>query len=55
MWFGFPSLSLNVYANTAIRISYDNSLTIDQVVDIFQPIFDEAVRALAKASTYIKD
>lgn len=47
--------TLEIYANTAIRISYDNSLTIDQVVDTFQPIFDEAVKALAKASTYIKD
>ena len=47
--------TLNIYANTAIRISYDSTLSINQIVEIFKPNFDEAVKNLAKASTYIKD
>ena len=47
--------TLNIYANTAIRISYDSTLTINKIVEIFKPSFDEAIKNLAKASTYIKD
>jgi len=46
---------LDTYANSAVRISYDSSLTINQIVEDFQPTFDEAVKNLAKASTYKKD
>lgn len=47
--------TLNIYANTAIRISYDSTLTINKIVEVFKPNFDEAIKNLAKASTYIKD
>lgn len=42
----------DLYANSAIRISYDTSLTIDQIVDVFKPKFDKAVKTLARASNY---
>lgn len=47
--------TLNIYANTAVRISYNSTLTINQIVEIFKPAFDSAIKNLAKASTYKKD
>lgn len=44
--------TLDIYANTAVRISYDTSLTINQIVDIFQPEFEEAIKNLARVSNY---
>ena len=45
---------LDEYANSAIRISYDNTLTIDKIVDKFIPAFDNALKLLVRASTYKK-
>lgn len=46
--------TLNVYANSAVRLSYDAKLTLDQIVDIFKPKFDLAIKSLARASTHKK-
>lgn len=45
----------DLYANSAVRISYDTSLTLDQIVDVFQPEFEKAVKTLARASSYKKE
>ena len=45
---------LDEYANSAIRISYDNTLTIDKIVDKFIPALDNALKFLVRASTYKK-
>lgn len=45
---------LDEYANSAIRISYDNTLTIDKIVDKFIPALDKALNFLVRASTYKK-
>ena len=45
---------LDEYANSAIRISYDNTLTIDKIVDKFIPALDKALKFLVRASTYKK-
>lgn len=45
---------LDEYANSAIRISYDHTLTIDKIVDKFIPAFDKALNFLVRASTYKK-
>ena len=46
---------LDEYANSAIRISYDNTLTIDKIVDKFIPALDKALKFLVRASTYKKE
>jgi cysteine desulfurase len=45
---------LDEYANSAIRISYDNTLSLDKIVDKFIPAFDKAINFLVRASTYKK-
>lgn len=45
---------LDEYANSAIRISYDNTLTIDKIIDKFIPALDKALNFLVRASTYKK-
>lgn len=50
--YGATSEEQDLYANSAVRISYDTSLTLDQIVDVFQPEFEKAVKTLARASSY---
>lgn len=50
--YGATSEEQDLYANSAVRISYDTSLTLDQIVDVFQSEFEKAVKTLARASRY---
>lgn len=50
--YGATSEEQDLYANSAVRISYDTSLALDQIVDVFQPEFEKAVKTLARASSY---
>lgn len=44
---------VDMLTNCTVRLSFDHTLTIDQIVDFFRPNFEEAVRLLSRASTAI--
>jgi len=53
--YGTSSENQDLYANSAVRISFDTTLTINQIIDIFQPEFENAIKTLARASIYKKE